>query len=53
MDNEIIRIGIIGAGDNTRTMHIPYLQKLPGVEITSVCNRSIESGKKGGGRVWH
>jgi predicted dehydrogenase len=41
-----IRIGIIGAGANTRLMHIPGLRKQPGVEIVSVANRSPESSRK-------
>ena len=41
-----LRIGIIGAGTNTRAKHIPEFKKLPGVEVTVVCNRTIESGKK-------
>ena len=41
-----IKIGIIGAGENTRKFHIPNFQKLDGVEVVSVCNRSKESGQK-------
>ena len=41
-----VRVGIIGAGANTRSMHIPKLQAIKGVEIMSVCNRSRESGEK-------
>lgn len=41
-----IHIGIIGAGNNTRTMHIPKLQAIDGVKIMTVCNRSIESSTK-------
>lgn len=41
-----IRIGIVGAGANTRTMHIPCFQALEGVEITAVCNRSRASSEK-------
>lgn len=41
-----IRVGIVGAGANTRTRHIPGLQALAGVEIVSVCNRSVESGRR-------
>ncbi len=44
--NSIIRIGIVGAGNNTRAKHIPGLRKIPGVKIVSVCNRSIASGRK-------
>ena len=42
----MIRIGIIGAGKNTQTKHIPKLQEMDGVEIVSVCNRSRESSQQ-------
>ena len=45
-DNNEIRVGIIGAGQNTRKMHIPKLMQIPGVKIMEVANRSVESGKK-------
>ncbi len=41
-----IRVGIIGAGQNTRKMHIPLLHKIPGVEIVQVANRSLESSNR-------
>jgi len=41
-----IRIGIVGAGANTRSRHIPNLKSQTGVEIVSVCNRSRESSEK-------
>ena len=37
---ETIRIGIVGAGANTKEKHIPGFQALDGVEIVSVANRS-------------
>ena len=40
-----IKIGIIGAGNNTRSKHIPKLQKIDGVSIETVCNRSKESSR--------
>jgi len=40
-----IRIGIVGAGANTRALHIPGFQKIEGVEVVSVANRSIESSQ--------
>jgi predicted dehydrogenase len=40
-----IRIGIVGAGANTKAKHIPLLQAIPGVEILQVCNRSEESSR--------
>ena len=42
---EPIRIGIIGAGDNTRKKHLPGFQALPGVEIVCVANRTEASGR--------
>lgn len=46
MNEQPIRIGLVGAGNNTRTMHIPRLQALPGVEIVSVSNRSRASSER-------
>ena len=42
---DTIRIGIVGAGANTRGRHIPGLRAIEGVEITAVCNRSRESSE--------
>ena len=41
-----LRIGIVGAGANTRGRHIPGFQEIDGVEVVAVCNRSRESGQK-------
>lgn len=41
-----LRIGLVGAGANTKSMHIPGFQEIEGVEIVAVCNRSRESGQK-------
>src|ERR671923_806906 len=41
-----IRVGIVGAGNNTRVRHIPGLQAIEGVKIVSVCNRSRESSQR-------
>lgn len=43
MRGDILRIGLVGAGGNTRTRHIPGLRAIPGVEIVAVCNRRPES----------
>ena len=43
---EKIRIGLIGAGGNTRSRHIPGFKAIEGVELVSVANRSVESGQK-------
>ncbi len=39
MAQQKLRIGLIGAGKNTRLRHIPGLRALPDVEIIAVCNR--------------
>lgn len=41
-----LRIGIVGAGANTREKHIPGLRALPGVEVVAVVNRSRASAEK-------
>ncbi len=46
MAQDTIRVGIIGAGGNTRSRHIPGLQTIDGVEIIGVCNRSQESSQR-------
>ncbi len=46
--HEPIRIGIIGAGGIVRERHLPGLMKIPGVEITAVCNRSRQSTERVG-----
>lgn len=46
MSSDILRIGIIGAGSNTRLRHIPGLRALPGVEIVAVANRTAESARR-------
>ena len=40
---DTVRIGIIGLGGICRTRHVPGLQKIEGVEIVAVANRSRES----------
>ena len=46
MNEQKIRIGIVGAGRNTTFRHIPGLQAIEGVEIVAVCNRSRESSER-------
>ena len=46
MAQETVKVGIIGAGGNTRSKHIPGLQAIDGVEIIGVCNRSQESSQR-------
>ena len=43
MTTERLRIGLIGAGANTRLRHIPGLLALEGIELAAVCNRRPES----------
>ncbi len=38
-----LRIGIVGAGQVTRTRHLPAFRRLPGVTVVAVCNRHRES----------
>ncbi|MCG9126582.1 Gfo/Idh/MocA family oxidoreductase [Candidatus Poribacteria bacterium] len=45
MASQPIQIGIIGAGRNTKSRHIPGLKAIDGVEIVGVCNRSRESSQ--------
>ena len=40
-----LRIGMIGAGANTRLRHLPGFQALPDVQVVAVCNRSDASGR--------
>ena len=46
MSSETIRVGLIGAGRNTRDRHIPGFQEIDGVELVAVANRSRESGRR-------
>jgi predicted dehydrogenase len=43
MASQKLRVGLIGAGANTRARHIPGLRAVPDVEIVAVCNRRRES----------
>jgi predicted dehydrogenase len=44
--NQRVRIGVIGAGGNTRLQHLPGFKAIPGVELAAVCNRTRASGEK-------
>lgn len=46
MASGTIRVGVIGAGANTRLHHIPKLQAIDGVEVVAVVNRSRESSER-------
>src|SRR5438105_2144590 len=46
MAEKPVRIGIIGAGANTRSRHIPGFRAIAGVEIVGVINRTGESSAR-------
>jgi predicted dehydrogenase len=46
MNSGEIRIGIVGAGEITRTRHLPGLRAIPGVRLTAVCNRRRETATR-------
>ena len=45
-NEEAIRIGVIGAGTNTKFKHIPGFQSIDGVTVDVICNRSEASSRK-------
>ncbi len=46
MSKPRVRVGIVGAGANTRVRHIPGLRAVEGVEIVSVSNRTPASAER-------
>lgn len=46
MSLQSLRVGIVGAGANTRLRHIPGLRSQAGVEIVGVVNRSPQSTER-------
>ena len=46
MSDEVIKVGCVGAGANTKLHHIPGFQEIDGVEVVSVANRSRESSQR-------
>lgn len=46
MAEKRVRIGIVGAGANTRDRHIPGFRAIAGVEIAGVVNRTPESSAR-------
>ncbi|HEU5320103.1 MAG TPA: Gfo/Idh/MocA family oxidoreductase, partial [Methylomirabilota bacterium] len=46
MADTTLRVGFIGAGNNTRRRHIPGFQAQAGVELVAVANRTKESGER-------
>jgi predicted dehydrogenase len=46
--HEIFRIGIIGAGGVTRSIHLPGFGLCPGVSIHAVCDADLEAAQRTG-----
>ena len=46
MNDAIINVGIVGAGENTIKKHIPGFKALDRVRLLGVCNRTHESSKR-------
>ena len=46
MADDVVRVGLIGAGRNTRDRHLPGFQKVAGVDVVAVANRSRQSGQQ-------
>ena len=46
MTEDRIRVGVIGAGGNTRLRHIPGLLQQPGVTVAVVANRTVASAQR-------
>jgi predicted dehydrogenase len=46
MNSGEVRIGIVGAGEITRTRHFPGFQAIRGVRVVGVCNRHRESSAR-------
>lgn len=45
MENRPLRLGFVGAGQNTRDRHLPGFRALPDVAFVAVCNRRVESAR--------
>ena len=43
---EVVRVGIIGAGSNVQAVQIPGFRRIPSCEIVAVANRSLESSQR-------
>lgn len=43
---QTLKVGIVGAGNNTRSRHIPLLRAIDNVEIVSIVNRSLASSQR-------
>src|SRR5210317_1020922 len=44
--SDLIRIGFVGAGANTRLRHLPGFKEIENVALATVANRSEESSRK-------
>src|SRR5262245_24447217 len=44
MADRIVRVGFVGAGNNTRQRHIPGFRAIEGIELVAVANRTPASG---------
>ena len=42
----VIRVGLIGAGANVRRVQIPSFRRIPGCEVVAVANHSLESSRR-------
>lgn len=43
---DVVRVGLIGAGANVRNVQIPGFRRMPECEIIAVANRSLESSQR-------
>ncbi len=43
---EVVRVGLIGAGANVQNVQIPGFRRIPACEIIAVANRSLESSQR-------
>lgn len=41
-----VRIGIVGAGANMRSRHLPGFRAIAGVEVVCLANRTMESARR-------
>lgn len=46
MTDRMLRVGLVGAGENMRRRHIPGLRAVAGVELVGVANRTAESTER-------
>ena len=46
MTERALRVGVVGAGENTRRRHLPGLRAIAGIEVVGVVNRSAKSTER-------